>query len=207
MKYNTVLARIQNLTGLTPSQAELCKITGVKQNTMSNRANRDSDFTIGEIDLLNSYYGINIITNETQSEETVSVDYYPEVFGSCGGGAFVVSEQKELLQVPKRLFANFSAVKKYSVINAVGDSMSPNIHDKDRLIVEHWEGGQIKDNRVYVFCYSDEIFVKRLIKNVDEIVVQSDNPDPMYRPRFISKDDIDKVIIVGEIVGLMRDKV
>ena len=85
--------------------------------------------------------------------------------------------------------------------------MSPNIHDKDRLIVEHWEGGQIKDNRVYVFCYSDEIFVKRLIKNVDEIVVQSDNPDPMYRPRFISKDDIDKVIIVGEIVGLMRDKV
>lgn len=64
MKYNTVLARIQNLTGLTPSQAELCKITGIKQNTMSNRANRDSDFTVGEIDLLNSYYGINIITNE-----------------------------------------------------------------------------------------------------------------------------------------------
>ena len=28
MKYNTVLARIQNLTGLTPSQAELCKTAG-----------------------------------------------------------------------------------------------------------------------------------------------------------------------------------
>lgn len=100
MKYNIVLARIQNLTGLIPSQAELCKITGIKQNTMSNRANRDSDFTVGEIDLLNSYYGINIITNETHSEQTVSVDYYPDVFGSCGGGAFVLSERKEKIQVP-----------------------------------------------------------------------------------------------------------
>lgn len=118
MKYNTVLARIQNLTGLIPSQAELCKITGIKQNTMSNRANRDSDFTVGEIDLLNSYYGINIITNETHSEQTVSVDYYPDVFGSCGGGAFVLSERKEKIQVPVKLFKHFSTVKKYLVINA-----------------------------------------------------------------------------------------
>lgn len=205
MKYNTVLTRIQNLTGLTPSQAELCKITGIKQNTMSNRANRDSDFTIDEIDLLNSYYGINIITNETQAEETVSVDYYPEVFGSCGGGTLVVSEQKELIQVPKKFFRAFSPVKKYSVIKAKGESMRPTLQPDDKLIIEHCGGEQIIDNDIYIFCYKDEIFVKRLVKNVDEIIILSDNNESIYRPRFIEKEEINNIIIIGRIVGLMRE--
>ena len=83
--------------------------------------------------------------------------------------------------------------------------MMPNIHPKDRLIVEHWAGEQIRDNQVYVFCYNNEIFVKRLIKNVDEVVIKSDNPDPAYRTRFIEKSDMNNLLIIGEIVGLMRD--
>ena len=152
-----------------------------------------------------SKYGYLLNDKLTVSDDCISIDYYPEVFGSCGSGRFVLSEEKELIQVPKKFFKTFSPVKHYSVINALGDSMKPYIQDKDRLIVEHWEGGQIKDNRVYVFCYKDEIFVKRLIKNVDEIIIKSDNPDPMYRPRYIEKENMNDVLIVGEIVGLMRD--
>lgn len=138
------------------------------------------------------------------TEEKIPVDYYPDVFGSCGNGKFVLSTQKEVIDVPKKLFQHFSSVKKYSVINAVGDSMSPTIYDKDKLIVEHWDGEQIKDNQVYVFAYNNEIFVKRLVKNVDEIVITSDNPNPIYRPRFIEKDDMNNVLIIGQIIGLFR---
>lgn len=83
--------------------------------------------------------------------------------------------------------------------------MQPYIQNKDLLIVEHWEGEQIYDNCVYVFCYDNQIFVKRLIRNVDEIIVKSDNPDPVYRPRYIEKEDMNNVIIIGQIVGLMRN--
>lgn len=152
--------------------------------------------------ILNKY---GSLLNDKKNSTTISIDYYPEVFGSCGSGKFVLSEQKELIQVPKKLFGHFSPQKQYSIINAIGDSMLPYIHNKDKLIVEHWQGEQIKDNQVYVFCYKDEIFVKRLIKNIDEIIVKSDNPDPMYRPRYIEKEDMNNVLIVGEIVGLMRD--
>lgn len=145
---------------------------------------------------------VNINKN---TEEKIAVDYYPDVFGSCGSGKFVLSTQKEVIDVPKKLFQHFSSVKKYSVINAVGDSMSPTIYDKDKLIVEHWDGEQIKDNQVYVFAYNNEIFVKRLVKNVDEIVITSDNPNPIYRPRFIEKDDMNNVLIIGQIVGLFRE--
>jgi phage repressor protein C with HTH and peptisase S24 domain len=83
--------------------------------------------------------------------------------------------------------------------------MSPSIIDRDKLIIEHWDNEQIKDDRVYVFCYKDEIFVKRLSKNIDEIIVKSDNPDPMYRPRYIEGEDMNNVIIVGQVVGIVRD--
>lgn len=203
MKYNKLIERLQKLIGFTPKQAELCKILEYTPSKVSARAQRNSDFSDDEVEKIEQYYNISLSGNT--NEDCALIDYYPGVFGSCGGGAFVLSEQKELIQVPKKLFKTFSSVKKYSVITAVGESMQPYIQPKDKLIVEHWNGEQIKDNSVYVFCYRDEIFVKRLIKNIDEIVVKSDNPDPMYRPRYIEKDDINNVTIVGQIIGLMRD--
>lgn len=203
MKYNKLIERLQKLIGFTPKQAELCKILEYTPSKVSARAQRNSDFSDDEVEKIEQYYNISLSGNT--NEDCALIDYYPGVFGSCGGGAFVLSEQKELIQVPKKLFKTFSSVKKYSVITAVGESMQPYIQPKDKLIVEHWNGEQIKDNSVYVFCYRDEIFVKRLIKNIDEIVIKSDNPDPMYRPRYIEKDDINNVTIVGQIIGLMRD--
>ena len=209
MRNDEVLQRLQNLINYLPLQKEIAEKTGINQNTLSAKSTRNSNWKDEEIQKLNRAYNIDIYKeishNITTDEETLPIDYYPDVFGSCGSGAFVLSDRKEVIQVPKKLFTSFSPIKRYSVINAIGESMSPNIHDKDRLIVEHWEGGQIKDNRVYVFCYKDEIFVKRLVKNIDEIIIQSDNPDPMYRPRHIEKEDMNNVLIVGEIIGLMRD--
>lgn len=203
MKYDKLIARLQKLIGFAPKQAELCKILEYTPSKVSARAQRNSDFSDEEIEKIEKYYQISLVGSYT--ENCITIDYYPEVFGSCGKGQFVLSEQKELIQVPQKFFNHFSTQKHYSVINAIGESMLPTLRPKDKLIVEHWQGEQIKDNQVYVFCYKDEIFVKRLIKNIDEIIVKSDNPDPMYRPRYIEKEDMNNVLIVGEIVGLMRD--
>lgn len=213
MLFPELFDTLQNLINFKPSQQNIADILGVRQGAVSNRISRKSPLTFEELHKIENAYKIpGKLTNQfldikaqNQIEETLPIDYYPDVFGSCGSGAFVLSDRKEVIQVPKKLFTSFSPIKRYSVINAIGESMSPNIHDKDRLIVEHWEGGQIKDNRVYVFCYMNEIFVKRLVKNIDEIIIQSDNPDPMYRPRHIEKEDMNNVLIVGEIIGLMRD--
>lgn len=204
MRSSVLFESLQNLIGRKPSQNEIAKIIKTNQSTIANRVIRNSNFSDEEVELIEHVYNISLRGNRIE-EETVPVDYFPEVFGSCGDGKFVLSEQKELIQVPKKFFSHYSPAKKYSVINAVGESMMPNIHPKDRLIVEHWAGEQIRDNQVYVFCYNNEIFVKRLIKNVDEVVIKSDNPDPAYRTRFIEKSDMNNLLIIGEIVGLMRD--
>lgn len=49
MRYSTVLIRLQNLINREITQAELCRILNVKQSTMGNRQNRDSNFSEEEI--------------------------------------------------------------------------------------------------------------------------------------------------------------
>lgn len=88
------------------------------------------------------------------------------------------------------------------MINASGNSMSPTIDSGDRLIVEHWDGSQIQDNKVYVFCFNNEIFVKRISKNLDEIIIKSDNPE--YRTRTISGKSAEELILIGKIIATFK---
>lgn len=207
VKYSVVLNRLQNLINYIPSQAELCNICRTKQSTMSNRANRDSDIPSDEIVMINNYYGINLYAEEVLSNNnSITLDYYPDVFGSCGTGYFVSSEQKEQIQVPiNALFKSLSKGKKYSVINAKGNSMSPYIESGDRLIIEHLDNQPIIDNHVYIFCYDNDLYIKRLYKNIDEIIAKSDNPDPIFKVKSIPKSQWNNLQLIGEIVGLMRE--
>ena len=88
------------------------------------------------------------------------------------------------------------------MINATGNSMSPTIENGDKLIVEHWNGDQIQDNKIYVFCYNNEFFVKRLSKNIDEIIIKSDNPE--YRVRTIPSKSLSDLILIGKIVATVK---
>ena len=99
------------------------------------------------------------------------------------------------------MIQGYSKHKLYSMINATGNSMAPTIDNGDKLIVEHWNGEQIQDNKVYVFCYNNEFFVKRLSKNIDEIIIKSDNPE--YRARTISSKSND-LILIGKIVSVIK---
>jgi len=205
MKHSELMQALQNLIGFKPPAKAFVKMLGLSsEKIFYTRAQRDSNYSEKELNKIEEFYAIKFERNNI-STDCVEIDYYPEVFGSCGAGVFVPSEIKEKMFVPKNSFMSFSPVKHYSVINAIGESMLPYIHDKDKLIVEHFEDEQIKDNKIYVFCYNDEIFVKRLIKNVKELIIKSDNPDPMYRPIIIEKEEMNDVRIIGQIVGIVRE--
>lgn len=205
MRYNVLLDRLQNLINYVPSQTELGNIIGLAQTAISGRANRNSNFKDEEIDLINKHYNINLYgTNALCDTSHLILDYYPDIFGSCGNGVFELSQEKEQIIVPKKaFFEKFSPIKQYSVINAKGNSMMPLFYANDRLIVEHWNGEQIIDNKPYIFCYKDEIFIKRLAKNVDQLMIISENKD--YDTRKLTGNQLKDVNIIGQIVGLMRD--
>lgn len=212
MQVNEKISILQNLIKRKVTYEEIAKILGLGSGqALRNRVTRKQPLKDYEEKLIDDFFNIEIEQNKTyltNKNDSITADYYPDIFGSCGGGAFVLSENKVQVQIPKTsFFNNISSIRKYSVINAIGESMLPLIQDKDKLIVEHFESGdQIQDNRIYVFSYLDSIFVKRLVKNINELIIISDNPDKnIYKNICLQKDDMNNIYIIGQIVGLMRD--
>jgi SOS-response transcriptional repressor LexA len=204
VKYSKVVSTLQNLIKAKPSQQAIANLLGVGQTAISGRASRDSEFSQEELLKLEMGFGlpIGVLSQGQENANCVDLDFFSDVWASCGTGAVVFEDCKEKISVPTSLIQNYSKSSKYSVINARGDSMQPFIQNFDKLIVEHWNGGQIIDNCIYVFRYANELFVKRLVKNITQIVIKSDNP--LYEPIKITDKDPDFEVI-GQIVGLMRD--
>ena len=205
MKLDEILTLISQKTGQYINQSMLADGLGITRQTVSNRIKNESQLTVAELKKIEDYFNIIIFNDEDTAQEIAYVDYYNDVFASCGSGSIVFSEEKVKIPVSSMLINGFSKSKTYSMINATGNSMSPTIENGDKLIVEHWNSGQIQDNRVYVFCFNNEFFVKRLSKNLDEIIIKSDNPE--YRIRTINGSTTEELILVGKIVGVIKSLV
>lgn len=203
MKLKNLTSLLTNALGAPVNQSMLAQSLGITRQTISNRVKNDSELTVSELAKIEKYFNVNI-TNQVKglSSDDILINYYPDVFASCGNGAVVFSDNKEVVSMPGALLTNYSRNKTYSMIHARGDSMSPFIDDDDKLIVEHSEGEQIIDNKIYVFCYKNEFFVKRLAKNVDELIVKSDNS--AYAQRTIISKELDDVLVLGRVVGVIR---
>lgn len=203
MKLKNLTTLLTNALGTPINQSMLAQSLGITRQTISNRVKNDSELTVSELAKIEKYFNVNI-TNQVKglSSDEILINYYPNIFASCGNGSIVFSENKEVISMPRSLFANYSRNKTYSMINARGDSMSPFIDDNDKLVVEHSEGEQIIDNKIYVFCYKNEFFVKRLAKNIDELIIKSDNP--VYTQRTIKSHELGDVLIIGQVIGVVR---
>ena len=200
MKFETLFEALEKKEKIKPSVKNIADILGIETKALNARSKRGTEFKESEVKKIEEFYAISL-TNST-SDNCVTLDYYSNVFGSCGCGCMVFDESKEKISVAKDMIMNYSPNKVYGVMSAVGCSMSPKIEDGDKLVVEKWNGEQIKDNRVYLFRYNDELFIKRLVKNIDQIICISENP--RFEDRIIT--DLKNFCLVGEIVGLWRER-
>jgi SOS-response transcriptional repressor LexA len=204
MKYSVLFDSLQNLINYKPTANEVASCLGVKDKALYARRARNSEFTYEELIKIENAYGIvgGLTGGIIQNNNTVEIDFYPDVFASCGFGLAVISEQKEKISVPKASIKNYSANKTYSVVTAQGESMQPYILNNDKLIIEHTE--TIQDNKVHIFAYKDDIYVKRLIKNINEVVIVSDNSNKeIYSTQKVT--DFSELRVIGQVIGLMRD--
>ena len=201
MKTDKLLEKLQNTIGFTPKAKDFMQILNFSnEQSFYSRVKRNSDFSDEEIEKIEEHYGISLRGGDNNS---VELNFYPDVFASCGTGCMVFQESPEKFSVSKDSITDFSSNATYSVITAEGTSMYPIIFDGDKVILKHWQGEQIIDDKIYLFSYNDELFIKKLVKNIDQIIVKSENKE--YPNRIITPNDTFKII--GRVVSLIRTNV
>jgi hypothetical protein len=204
MKYNELLDHLQSLTKTKISHISIANVLNVGASAISNKVARDVDFSLEELIKIEQAMGLPIGSLSGVTSSDITLDFYPDVFGSCGSGCMVFNETSEKLAVTKDVITNYSDKNRYSIISARGSSMAPRIEDNDKLIIQHNLNEQIIDDTVYLFRYNGELFIKRLVKNVDQIICISENP--RFQDRIIEPDKC-SFEIIGKVVALLRDKV
>jgi phage repressor protein C with HTH and peptisase S24 domain len=205
MLYNELTERLQNLTNTKISQQAIGNMLGLAQTAISSRIKSGKTFNVGELMEIERAMALPVgsLSGVEYNDSNIELDFYPDVFGSCGDGSMVFEETSEKLAVTKDVITNYSDKNKYSVISARGSSMAPVIQDSDKLVIQHNLNEQIIDDTVYLFRYNGELFIKRLVKNVDQIICISENP--RFQDRVIeNKGNFE---IIGKVVGLFRSKV
>lgn len=201
MKTDKLLDKLQNIIGFTPKAKDFMQILNFSnEQSFYSRVKRNSDFSDEEIEKIEEHYGISLRGGDNNS---VKLNFYPDVFASCGTGCTVFQESAEKISISKDSITDYSSNATYSVITAEGSSMYPLIFDGDKVILKHWQGEQIIDDKVYLFSYNNELFIKKLVKNIDQIIIKSENKE--YQNRVITPNDTFKII--GRVVSLIRTNV
>lgn len=205
MRFNQAFATLQNLIKVEINQAELGRVLGVSRANINYKKQANVLLSDEDVKKIETYYNISL-TDETQNKITISddilLDYFPEVYASCGNGAEPFSTRCEKMNVSKALIKGYDSHKRYNVINTTSDSMEPEIRARDFLVIET-EPESIKDNHIYVFTYENEIYCKYLAKNIKEIIIRSANS--LYNDVFLVGEERSKMKILGEVVAVIRD--
>lgn len=201
MKTDKLLEKLQSTIGFTPKAKDFMQILNFSnEQSFYSRVKRNSDFSDEEIEKIEEHYGISLRGGDNNS---VELNYYPDVFASCGTGCTVFQESPEKISISKDSIPDYSPNAEYSVINASGSSMYPIIFEGDKIILKHWQGEQIIDDKIYLFTYNYELFIKKLVKNIDQIIIKSENKE--YENRIITPNETFKII--GRVIGLIRTNV
>ncbi len=193
LKYKQCLEIIEKKLNFKINHNNISKIINVSANALSNRFSNDGYLKDEEIKKIEDFYKINI----TDMHTSANIDFFSDIFN------FKNQITNEKIQIPLNFIKNFSNADDYFILETAGDTMSPIIKDKDKLLIKRHKGEQILDNHIYIFEYNNEIFIKRLTKNIDQIVIKSDNE--LYPTRILQKDEFKEFSIIGQIIGLIRD--
>ena len=120
MKLEELLTILSKKTGNNVNQSLLAESLGITRQTVSNRIKNDSQVTVSELKKIEDFFNINLFHHDENHGDIVNIDYYTDVFASCGDGNIVFSDEKIKLPISTLLIEGFSKQKKYSIINASG---------------------------------------------------------------------------------------
>lgn len=135
--------------------------------------------------------------DDEKNQEENTIPYLRDIFVSAGTGYenFCEIFTEERLEVPT-LYCR----KNMIAANVTGDSMYPELKDKDIIIV-NCEEKTLNSRAMYIIKVNDEIFVKKLILDNGEILGM-ESINILYPPKYFQQNE--SIKILGKVEGVYR---
>lgn len=187
---------------------EVAKVLGLTPQNFSNLKQRDSipteyimDFCAkNKISINWMFYDQLYGIQNMDSSEYIGINYYDDIEGACGGGAFN-SDHSEIskINLPKYILDHFNYNNDNSIhiVNATGDSMEPIISSGDKILIDT-RCKQFNEKDIFIINTNSGAYIKRIKVLNNTIILKSDN-------NSYSDIEIDllyeNVNIIGKVIG------
>lgn len=175
---------------------DLAKDLNLPYTTVTSWYNGEFYPRIDKIQLLANYFSIqksDLVEDHSKKKNIVNV------YSSVHAG--ILSEMIENIVDTEEISEKFaSSDKTYFGIKVKGDSMLPDYHEGDTLIIEHTPSCESGSDCI-VAINGNEAFLKRVYINSNGITLQALNPK--YEPLIYSNDEIKQLPVT--IIGIVKE--
>ena len=132
-------------------------------------------------------------------EEMLDYDLVPKHAAKAGAGASLeTSDEVEGMYAFRKdwMAAHGVHASNAVMLDVVGDSMEPLLHDGDNLLVDKGDK-TIREGKIYVVTLGDELRVKRIYKGLNGLILRSENP--RYPDVVVEGPDLETFIVHGRV--------
>lgn len=168
----------------------LSKESGVPYTTIVNFYEKGSEnIKLSTLRRLSDYFEVSLdflvddeeINRSTSIMELVNVPIVGKI--SCGNGVLALEEIEGYEVTPR----DWLSGGEFFYLRAKGDSMiGARINDGDLLLIR--KQPEVEDGEVAVVVVNDEIFLKKVYKRGNTLVLQSENPN--YSPLIYTNGEV-----------------
>lgn len=208
--------KIADLAGMTPAAVNLyfkginalnVQFAAVLASAIQEPIERFSPRLAREAEMINRAASpkTNVISADFSSKRTDLIDIPRlDVAGSMGRGLTRPEDYEDVIDHMRvstgwlRRNVNASAPGNLAVITGYGDSMEGTFSDGDLLLVDRGIT-DIKIDAVYVLALKDELYIKRLQRRPDGVLLMlSDNEK--YQPYEIRNGELEQFEVLGRVL-------
>lgn len=143
--------------------------------------------------------------NSDNDENTVSVNYYPDIFAAAGHGCINGDVKPEIMTVSRSFLSNMFGLSSFvglDIINVVGDSMEPFVPNGETIILQRTH--EARNNQIVIARINDELYVKRLLRDPLGRWVKLISDNKQYPDIDLNQEEMQHLEIIGIVYGRYR---
>lgn len=156
--------------------------------------------------LVSDTKNLPISSNITDDENSVSVNYYPDVVAAAGYGA--INENHlvpQVMQLDRRFLEQLLNVRRFDsldIITVFGDSMEPYISNGETVLIERHDDA--KNGETVIANINGSIYIKQIKMDPFKKWIKLCSENSHYEEIELSGDDLQYLTIVGIVRAKIR---